>query len=349
MATETTITLPGFLGFGILGSLQLEPASDGGRAATYYYLPPNLNCFFPSHTLGALNWAAKEGAQSYEDAVKVKPPLSPPEAAQLTEYGRLLLASFPKYVEFEFREPWIYASLYHPEQPDPRVVRANDWDAFATEFLKCFPQNEWAKLHLNEYRDLLHHRNGNVIAYEMWAPMRDAPPEEKKTRLTAEDDDDEEWTPQTDLPRAHTSERVEYPEGLYKTVYVTLFKNKVEPAKKWTQDAEWGNVIEGAVCVLQPGREEIKWNPHPLLKLEVPARAVPWFLRVAKETQWEHSAEWVQPIIQACYSPPVPFVAMNQAKEPEGWFAACICPEPAGDLPDNLRAELESKMLEWVR
>ncbi len=337
------------IGFGYCPPSCMQTLEDGTQRLDYKYIPWPLQ-FVNAHQINAaLNQAAKLGT-SVAELTKCDFPHNIAPEETLNEFGMILWQSLPTYAVLSLKHPWITWEAYLPpgtdETPDlagpPRgscfSTRSNDFNALMLEVISAFPINRWAKLHFMGLEKMLPRlQDGTPCAAGMAAPMKPDP-----KQLKTPDDVPE-------FPRAHPMERTEYPNGLFKRIWVGLSNEKVQWAKDWeAREPNCAKVIEGAVSVVPPGAEEFEWHDHHLLRLDLCARIAPNIVRMLKRFNMGHPASWGVWRIEPCYHELEPQVTFQAHPIEAGYRAAVILPMPYFTYrPESLDGILEDVKKHW--
>lgn len=346
------------IGFGYcpLERIQIEPG--GESRLEYRYIPWPLQ--FPDATRinAALNQAARWGTPVPELTGLEFPHDIPPEE-NLTDFGLILWQSLPLYAVLTLKYPWITWEAYLPpgegEVPNlagpPRgvayITRGDAFDPLMHEVLAAFPQNRWARLHFMGLEQMLPRLpDGTPTAMGMAEPLKGKLPETKSEPVIPEEPG---WSQDLEFPRAHPTERVEYPNGLIKRVWIGLSNDEVEWARDWeAKEPNCAKTVEGAVAVVPPEGEEFDWLDHHFLRLDLPARTAPSVVRLLERSRIGHPAVWALRVIEPCFHDLDPHVTFAEDPAASGFRAAVVLPKPVFTYqPELLDAVLRDVRKRW--
>ena len=332
---------------------RVQTLDDGTRRLEYHYIPWPLQYPSPLQINAALNEAARRGTALADlHTLDLPHDIAPEE--RLTDLGEILWSSLPLYATLSFKErPWITWEILLPPGTDAEpdlvgeqretkfLTRADQFDPLMHAVLPSFPNNRWAMLH---FKHLSRHvpamPDGNPCVMGMAEPLKGPAPDgpDMEGASLAEG-----WSRDIDLPRVHPMERVEYPDGLFKRLWVSLDDDSIEYAKQWEErEPHIAKVVEGAVAVVPPGGEEFPWTEHYLLRLDLAARIAPRTLEFLRKHRIGHPALWATWRIEPCFRDLDPQVTFQTDPELGGFRAAIVLPKPIFTYNPDLISRMEA-------
>lgn len=296
-----SVPVPPVLGFGFCAG----PEPEAAQRLLYRYLPPAFSSPEPANVAGALARAAAEGLLDplgceplqFEDA---QPLSSLPQAAWA------LFRGLPRYGELiRTDDGWQWTAFWN-EEPVVRFAQP-ELEGVLLEALRTAPQHLWAQRHLaNHLRSI-----GGIGDSSAAAMLMDPDPD-------------------SGLLAASADERVAVPVGLIKVVLFPASDKALEHSK-----AEFPTVVFGSLAVLSEAN--VRYEPLPLVRLEVPASGVPSLLAWAMRSGWIRGEEWAQPAILAWGDSDAPLIAAEEW----GGRALAVLPVPHERLTVEAKREFE--------
>ncbi len=326
------ISLPTQIGFGWTPQRGPTVDEDGGMVFEYRYIPSGLWMIDGSKIFAQINRAANVYATFDEyppDLIGEEPPDG---QLELTPAGLAFFQSCPLYARFHAKQPYITWTAYRPDGEKCFVARSGNFGTMMPHAITCTPIELWAKVCFEPWGHLFepHPTHG------FWPMhMQEAPQANSK-----------EWISHGPLerpesvPTAQITERVEFPFGLFKTVYASVAWDHVETCKSYPSTDEM-ELMKCSLAVRRAEADPFEWKDHWVFRFTVPAQYVGRMLHWMHKNEFEHPGTWSVRSVVPVFGPELVDVKFNFTPEVGGYETLFIVLKPLEELDMSARLQYE--------
>jgi hypothetical protein len=326
------LSIPLQIGFGLCAERNPQPDSDGAIVFEYRYVPSGLWMIDPAKTIAQINRAANVYPTFNDyppDLIAEEPPGG---QADLTAAGEEFYRSCPRYGRLHALKPTLTWTAYRPDGETCLEVRSGLFSSMMGHAITCTPIELWAKICFDPWGHLFepHPTAG------FW-PMKMQEPAALGTR---------EWMTHglaekpENVATAEVSERVDFPYGLFKSVYASVSPDQLEVCQRYPVTPE----MELMKCALAQRRSAdgpFEWSDHWVFRFTVPAPYVGRMLHWMNKNEFAHPADWALKAALPVFGQEVVEVKFNPSPEDGRYETLFIVLKPLAELDMATRLQYE--------
>ena len=144
----------------------------------------------------------------------------------------------------------------------------------------------------------------------------------------------------SNIPVPDATERVEFPVGLYKSVYVSVVADQVRACQRFesTQEME---LMKCSLALRRTADAPFEWKDHYVFRFTVPAQYVGRMLKWMDDNEFSHPGGWSVRTVEAVYSPELVDVKFNFTPDVGNYERLFIVFKPLEDLDLSTRLQYE--------